>query len=140
VLEEEVIYKARRLGVPGKIQRFLKKLYRIDDQNVNAEERIAFVDELKDELLDILTLLEHQRDRELIIDQTPKMIRDRLPENLPKPVEGALDLRYDQSGDYFKFETENSSLGEYREPRPIPEPKTLERYFIPPPKREDDDV
>ena len=139
---EEVIYKARRQGVPGKIQRYLKKLNKLDDSNVNADQRVDLVVELEEELLDIIYLLEHAEDRELVIEATPVLIRNRLPANLPEPARGVLDLRFEGEGFHHDYIYYPPEIERQNTPLPSPEPTAPNTGSIAliPPRREDDNV
>ncbi|CAA0103576.1 Uncharacterised protein [Zhongshania aliphaticivorans] len=142
VSPDEVIYKARRQGVPGKIQRYLKKLNKLDDSTVNAEQRVDLVVELEEELLDIVYLLEHEEDRNLVIEASPELISNSLPDNLPVPARGVLDLRFEDDDfhqDYIYYAPEidrkNISL-----PPSVPiAPQTGSAILISP-RRDDDNV
>ncbi|WP_288740752.1 hypothetical protein [uncultured Rheinheimera sp.] len=131
VLPHEIIHQERRLGIPGKVQRYLKKLDRLDDQDINAIQRKELVGELKVDLLDILVLLEHECDRTLVIEASPPVIQHSLPVRLPPPDRGALDLR---------FEIENLILSAPLETpnRPIPSTE-YDRLKLITHRRDDDD-
>ncbi|MEX0739061.1 MAG: hypothetical protein WD071_06950 [Pseudohongiella sp.] len=141
VSSEEIIYAARRQGIPGKIQRYLKKLNRLDDSTVNAEQRNDLVVELEEELLDIIYLLEHEEDRKLVIDASPTLISNSLPDNLPKPAKGVLDLRFEEDfhRDHIYY---SPDVNRRNTPLPSPEPTTpsIGRATLITPRREDGDV
>jgi hypothetical protein len=132
--ENEIIYKARRLGIPGKIQRYLIKLDRFDDTDVNLVQRSELIDDLRADLTDILTVLEHEQDRELVLGETPVVVKEEVAQNLPTPIPGQLDLRYEY--------TPNYPFDQYEDPpeeQPtLPDSPTWNRPELPPPRNEDE--
>ncbi len=131
---DEIIRQERRLGIPGKIQRYLKKLDGLDD--INTFQRTEKIEELKKELLDILVFIEYDRDRAILINSTPKEIQNLLPPNLPAPYKGALDLRFVINKKYITFTNEDSLTESPNKRLPSSEKNGL---ALPPPKRKDDD-
>lgn len=90
----EIIHKARRLGIPGKIQRYFKALDRLDDTDVNSYQHAVLINDLKNEFTDILFILENEHDRSLLIDETPSIIKEEIVNHIPTPIPGQLDLGY----------------------------------------------
>ncbi len=142
VEQNEIIYKARRLGIPGKIQRYLKTLDRLDDTDVNLDQRTVLVNDLKNELTDILSLLEDERDRALLLGEAPDIIKDECINCMPTPIPGQLDLRYELNQDIFSsysvYEHEDINQA-----NPCQDPPSLPiSYFyrpaLPPPREEDE--
>lgn len=80
---EAVIRAEKRLGVPGKIQRYYKKLDNLNALNRSDSDRTVFIEELKEELLQIILLLECEEDRQLVIENSPAEISNNIPEQLP---------------------------------------------------------
>ncbi len=70
--QTDIIRNERRLGIPGKIQRLLKKS---DKLNMNQNNRNNLVEELKEELLEILDLLDNENDKDLLLQNVPDEIR-----------------------------------------------------------------
>jgi len=143
IQENEIIYRARRLGIPGKVQRYLKKLDRLDDTTVDLEHRSVLINELKNDLTDILSVLEDERDRELVINVTPNVINEEIANNLPNPIPGQLDLGYGFNQDlppsYRTHVNEDINQdNQYQTPPSLPESYFF-RAMLPPPRNEDEE-
>lgn len=82
----------RRLGIPGKIQRFYKALDKINSQDLSHNQRTETVEELKDEFLIIIELLEDERDRDAFMEELPNEIKPLPNQPLPPPIIGALSI------------------------------------------------
>lgn len=140
--QEEIIYKARRLGIPGKIQRYLQKIDRLDDTDVNHDQRSILVSELKDELNDILTVLEHDEDRNQLIEETPAIIKERVSHILPQPIPGQLDLRYEVSQDYptaWSVDLHVEDRDDNNDHQPTLPESNIQRPELPPPRNENEE-
>lgn len=81
-----------RLGVPGKIQRFLKLLDKLNSPDIGHRERQVELQKLRAEFIEILELLEDDQDRELFIKQLPEDILHHPIAPLPEPIRGVLSL------------------------------------------------
>jgi hypothetical protein len=143
VEQNEIIYKARRLGIPGKIQRFFKKLDRLDDADVNLNQRTVLVDDLKSELTAILSVLEDERDRTLLLEETPNTIRGEIENNIPAIIPGQLDLRYELGRDtmpYYEVPIHEDINRENRNqpPTSLPESYSI-RLGLPPGRDEEEE-
>ncbi len=90
VPDQAIIRAERRLGVPGKIQRFYKKLDKVNSQDYSSNQRQEIIDELKGELLSIVELLEAEEDREAFLTELPEFIKPAPNTPLPKPIPGAI--------------------------------------------------
>ncbi|MDH7943469.1 hypothetical protein QGM61_06520 [Pseudohongiella sp. SYSU M77423] len=90
--DQAVIRAEKRLGVPGKIQRFLKSLENIDSQDLTHNERQVKIQDLRDEFLVIVQLLDNPRDRQLFMEQVPDNIKQTPNIPLPEPIPGVLSL------------------------------------------------
>ncbi|MEJ1380699.1 MAG: hypothetical protein RPT95_06990 [Candidatus Sedimenticola sp. (ex Thyasira tokunagai)] len=90
--EAAVLRVERRLGVPGKIQRFLKSLDKFNSPDIDPNERHAKVQKLREEFIEILELLENDQDRELFMQQVPDNISHIPNVPLPEPIPGVLSL------------------------------------------------
>ena len=90
---ETAVFRAeRRLGVPGKIQRFLKSLDQLNDPDIQPDERHVEIEELREEFIEIIELLENDQDRELFMEQVPDNISYYPGVPLPEPIRGVLSL------------------------------------------------
>lgn len=142
VEENEIIYKARRLGIPGKIQRYLKKLDRLDDTDVNLDQRTVLIDDLKSELTGILSVLENERDRTLLIEATPSTIKEEIANNIPAIIPGQLDLRYELDQDtipYYEVPVREDITQENRNQIPTSLPESYSfRLGLPPTRNEEE--
>jgi FMN phosphatase YigB (HAD superfamily) len=87
-----VIRTERRIGILGKIQRYFRKLDSLYDRGTWDDEHEDPIESLKEDLLEIIELLENERDRQLILTNSPPEVIDRLPRPLPPPLHGYLDL------------------------------------------------
>lgn len=68
-LDDDDLYRLeRRLGVPGKIQRFLRKLDTVNSADLNAGDLDALTETLRDEFLSIMELLADDADRQMFSD------------------------------------------------------------------------
>lgn len=92
VPEVAVLRTECRLGVPGKIQRFLKSLDKLNSPNIGHNERQIELQKLRAEFIEILKLLENDQDRELFIEQLPVSVRHQPDVPIPEPIRGALSL------------------------------------------------
>ncbi len=88
--EADVMRVEKRLGVPGKIQRFLRAIEKLEANSQSGEDQVA-IQRLRQEFLEIIRLLAEPRDRELLISNTPIKYRDRGP--LPNPSPHALSRK-----------------------------------------------
>ncbi|MEZ0148546.1 MAG: hypothetical protein AB9Q22_00270 [Candidatus Reddybacter sp.] len=91
--DQSIIRAERRLGVPGKIQRFYKKLDKVNLDDNSRNERTVIIDDLKDEFISIIELLEAPEDREMFIAETPELLTSQLGQSLPAPIHGAITLQ-----------------------------------------------
>jgi len=69
-----ILRAERRLGVPGKIQRFLKSIDKLNSADLGQNERHVKLQEIRAEFMQILELLENEQDKELFIEQVPEDI------------------------------------------------------------------
>lgn len=92
VPEMAVLRTECRLGVPGKIQRFLKSLDKLNSLDTGHNERQIALQKIRAEFIEILELLESDQDRELFIEQLPENITHYPDMPLPEPIRGALSL------------------------------------------------
>ncbi len=92
VPDTAVLRAERRLGVPGKIQRFLRSLDKLNSPNIGHNERQVKLQQLRTEFIEILELLENEQDRELFIEQVPDDIAHHPDAPLPEPIPGILSL------------------------------------------------
>jgi hypothetical protein len=90
--DQSIVRAERRLGVPGKIQRFYKRLDKLNSDEYNHNQRQEEIEYLQDEFISIIELLEAPEDRESFIADTPNLISSQLHEPLPAPVHGAISL------------------------------------------------
>jgi hypothetical protein len=100
VPDQLIIRAERRLGVPGKIQRFYKSIDKLNSTDVSHNRREEMIDNLKDEFISILELLEAEEDRGLFIAEVPENIVSQLPQTLPAPIIGSITLN-DPSERYY---------------------------------------
>lgn len=92
-LAEDDVYRIeRRLGVPGKIQRFFRSLDYLNSDEISNRERGELIEELQEEFLSILVLLDDEKDQELFRQYVPN--EDVNPPDLPNPdpIRGAFTL------------------------------------------------
>lgn len=92
VPEVAILRTECRLGVPGKIQRFLKSLDKLNSLDIEHNKRQIVLQKLRAEFMEILELLEDDQDRELFIEQLPESILHHPGAPLPEPIRGALSL------------------------------------------------
>ena len=90
VTDQAIIRAERRLGVPGKIQRFYKSIDKLNSTDVSHNQRDEMIDKLKDEFISIIELLEVDKDRELFISELPDSIVAQFPQALPEPIAGTI--------------------------------------------------
>lgn len=91
VPDEAVLRAEKRLGVPGKIQRFYKKLDKLQEQN-NINEQQQLVRRLQKEFIEILELLDNERDRELFMEEIPNEVIQQPNVPMPDPIPGVINL------------------------------------------------
>lgn len=68
--ETDIIRDERRLGIPGKIQRLLKKSDKLNISN----NRVELIEKLNGELLAILDSLDNENDKEILLQNVPDEI------------------------------------------------------------------
>jgi hypothetical protein len=88
--DQAIIRVERRLGVPGKIQRFYKKLDKLNSHDRSHNQKKEAIDELKEELISIIELLESDKDREVFLSELPEYITPDPDSPLPEPIRGAI--------------------------------------------------
>lgn len=98
--ETSIIRAERRLGIPGKIQRFFKKLGKINSNDLSHNERQIVLDELKEEFLLIIELLEADEDREAFLVEVPDIVRPDPNIPLPRPIRGAMSFDINRNEEY----------------------------------------
>jgi hypothetical protein len=98
-LQDKKIFRLeRRLGMPGRIQRLLRRIDRledtitlgqiIDDGKTYVDQRLRIrmesreLKNLKDEIISILEDLDEEKDRELFFHSLPDSVKDEFPEDL----------------------------------------------------------
>ncbi|MEC6831200.1 hypothetical protein VXS06_05400 [Photobacterium toruni] len=82
----------KRLGVPGKIQRYLKDIDKLNSLNLSHVERQERLDGLKAEFLNIIELLEDNRDRNAFAEAIPMDCKLPINHPWPEPIYGAFTL------------------------------------------------
>lgn len=87
-----VLRAEKRLGVPGKIQRFLKELNALNSTNLSHNDRELKIQKLHDEFINIIKLLDNEQDRELFMENVPVLIQQEQNHPLPEPIPGVLSL------------------------------------------------
>lgn len=92
IADQSIIRAERRLGIPGKIQRFYKSIDKINSTDYSHNERQDKIDKLKEEFISIIELLEAEGDRESFIAEIPETIVSELPQTLPAPIRGSITL------------------------------------------------
>lgn len=90
--EEAVLRAERRLGVPGKIQRFLKSLDKLNSPDIGQNQRQERLESLREEFMEILELLDDPRDRGLFLKQVPPSISQQSNIPFPEPIPGVISL------------------------------------------------
>lgn len=98
VPDEAVLRVEKRLGVPGKIQRFYKKLDKLQDENNNLDEQ-QLVRKLQKEFIEILELLDNEQDRELFMEEIPIEVIRQPNVPLPEPIPGVINLAVIQNNE-----------------------------------------
>ena len=83
----------KRLGIPGKIQRYLKRIDRINSPDTSHNDRQDIIDNLKLEFLSIIELLEDDRDREYFASEVPDFCKPPDNQPWPEPLIGAFTLQ-----------------------------------------------
>ncbi len=69
-IPDELMFRTeRRLGVPGKIQRFYKFLDKLNSDEVSNRERQEEIDHLQEEFIQIIRLLDHEEDKTRFADE-----------------------------------------------------------------------
>lgn len=92
IAQSMIIRAERRLGVPGKIQRFFKSLDKIGSPDLSYNDRQRLEEQLKDEFLAIIELLEVDEDREAFTAEVPEFVRPDPNAPLPRPIRGAMSF------------------------------------------------
>lgn len=100
VADQSIIRAERRLGVPGKIQRFYKSIDKLNSTDASHNQREEMIDNLKDEFISIIELLEAEEDRKLFVSELPENIVSQLPQTFPTPIAGSITLN-DPSERYY---------------------------------------
>jgi hypothetical protein len=90
--EGALLRTERRLGVPGKIQRYLKSLDKLNSPDIGQNQRQVKIEELREEFIEILELLDSPQDRELFIEEVPPNISQQPNVPLPEPIRGVISL------------------------------------------------
>ncbi|EOX3395697.1 hypothetical protein ACPFUL_003660 [Vibrio cholerae] len=83
----------KRLGVPGKIQRYLKEIDNLNSHDLSHNERQEKLEELKEEFLNIIELLEDDRDRDSFAQAVPVHCKPPIDQPWPDPIYGAFTLQ-----------------------------------------------
>lgn len=92
-IPEDVLYRTeRRLGVPGKIQRFLKSLDNLNSPNMTRQQRDEETERLREEFLEIIELLDNDQDRDLFMNEVPGNVSQQPNRPLPDPIRGIVSL------------------------------------------------
>ena len=90
-IDQDRIYRLeRRLGVPGKIQRFLRELDNLNSPELNAVDRRAQSESLRDEFVAIMELLADDTDRQIFSDYVEDETINPPNQPLPQPLPYAL--------------------------------------------------
>lgn len=89
---ESISRAERRLGVPGKIQRFYKSMDKINSTQYSHNERQKLIEDLKNEFISIIELLEVEEDRELFTAEIPQNLIHQFPQTFPEPIIGSITL------------------------------------------------
>lgn len=118
--EQSIIRAERRLGVPGKIQRFYKKLDKLNSNDYSHNQRQEIIDDLQEELIAIVELLEAPEDRELFMSEIPDLLTSQLHQPLPAPIRGSITLE-DTDEDDERFYAIHPELPSPSDP-PLPAP------------------
>ncbi|MEH6503793.1 MAG: hypothetical protein V7682_07845 [Cycloclasticus sp.] len=89
ITDDAIIRAERRLGVPGKIQRFFVRLDGLNSDDLSRNEREVEIEKLQQEFIKIIELLPDDRDRAIFQEaansephETNELI-DRQPPNVP---------------------------------------------------------
>lgn len=90
--DESIARAERRLGVPGKIQRFYKSMDKLNSTQYSHDQRQELIEDLKEEFVSIVELLETEEDRELFTAEIPQTLISQFPETLPNPIRGSITL------------------------------------------------
>ena len=85
ISDDMIIRNERRLGIPGKIQRFLKQAEKLDTE-LPVQKRNDLIESLSEELLEILLMIDNHNDREIFKKNSPELIVNTLPLPLPEPL------------------------------------------------------
>lgn len=92
-IPEDVLYRTeRRLGVPGKIQRFLESLDSLDSPDISQRQRQEEAERLREEFIEIIELLDNEQDRRLFMHEVPPNISQQTNGPLPNPIRGVISL------------------------------------------------
>ena len=92
-IPEDILYRTeRRLGVPGKIQRFLKSFDNLNSPGVSQQRRHEETERLRKEFLEIIELLDNEQDRDLFMEEVPPNISQQPNRPLPDPIRGVISL------------------------------------------------
>lgn len=99
---ESIARAERRLGVPGKIQRFYKSMDKINSTQYSHNQHHELIEDLKDEFISIMELLEAEEDRELFTAEIPQNLIHQFPQTYPEPIIGSITLE-----NFDEFSTTN---------------------------------
>ena len=83
----------KRLGVPGKIQRYFKDIDKVNNLELSHNERQEKIEILKREFILILELLENEQDRNAFVEELPTFCLPSPNEPWPEPIHGAFTLQ-----------------------------------------------
>ncbi|MEJ1372717.1 MAG: hypothetical protein RPU41_03205 [Candidatus Sedimenticola sp. (ex Thyasira tokunagai)] len=85
IQDQSIIRAERRLGVPGKIQRFYKKLDKLNSTEYSHNQRQDMIDDLKEEVISIVELIDTPQDRGLFIAEVPDLLASHLNSTVSVP-------------------------------------------------------
>ncbi|OEA15795.1 hypothetical protein BBM55_15300 [Vibrio parahaemolyticus] len=92
----------KRLGVPGKIQRYLKDIDKLNSLDLSHVEREEKLEDLKEEFLNIMELLEDNSDRQAFAQAVPIDCKPPQNQPWPDPIYGAFTLQSFRDDDFLQ--------------------------------------
>lgn len=128
ITDQSIIRAERRLGVPGKIQRFYKSIDKINSADRSHNERQELIEDIKEEFISIIELLEAEEDRELFIAEIPDIYVSQLPQSLPEPIRGSITL--DDANEIFVSHTPDLQIPSPNPPLPAPNHTAITQIAI----------
>lgn len=128
ISDQSIIRAERRLGVPGKIQRFYRSIDKINSNDYSRNERQEVIDDIKEEFISIIELLETEEDRELFIAEIPTNVISQLPQSLPAPIRGSVAL--ENTNDIFVPHPPDIQTPPLNPPLPAPNQTAITQIVI----------